>query len=89
MYHVYITQATPGTKYELSFNDLNENNVVSYTIGITGSLYLDTDSYPLTSIALKEGDYNHTAKLHYGYYDASVPDHFSYINEITSSDEVA
>ena len=87
MYHVYITNVTPGTIYNLIFADAPEKSV-SYRIGITGSLYLDMDTYPITSITLVSGDYNHTAKLHYGYYDASVPDHFSYINKIISSDEV-
>jgi hypothetical protein len=40
------------------------------------------DIYPVISILLIDGDYNHSAVLHYGYYDESVPDHFSYISNI-------
>ena len=88
MYHVYITEASPGTQYTLGFNELTENNAVTYTIGITGSLYMDIDSYPIASIAKVEGDVNNTAMLHYGYYDTSVPDNFSCISKITSKDEI-
>ena len=86
MYHVHITNATPGTKYYLYFGDIENNDIseapVEYEIGFTGSLYLDTDIYPVISIQLISGDYNHSAVLHYGYYDESVPDHFSYISNI-------
>jgi hypothetical protein len=89
MYQVNITNATPGTKYELAFNDLLENSTVSYTIGITGSLYLDMNMYPVSSIRLIEGDFNHTAVLFYGYYDTAIPDNFSYIADINTREEVA
>lgn len=88
MYHVYITNASPGTQYILGFNELTENNAVTYTIGITGSLYLDVDAYPVASITKVEGDINSTATLHYGYYDTSVPDSFSCISKITTKDEI-
>ena len=88
MYHVYITDASPNTQYILSFNELTENNAVSYTIGITGALYLDTDAYPVSSVTKLSGDVNSTAMLHYGYFDTSVPDNFSCISRITSKDEV-
>lgn len=88
MYHVYITNASPGTQYTLSFNELTENNLVTYTIGITGSLYLDVDTYPVSTITKVSGDVNNTATLHYGYYDTSIPDNFSYVSKITAKDEI-
>lgn len=88
MYHVYITGAAPGTTYTLGFNELTENNAVTYTIGITGSLYLDLDSYPVASITKLSGDINETAMLHYGYYDMSIPDNFSCVSKVTSKDEI-
>lgn len=88
MYHIYITNASPGTQYILGFNELMENNAVTYTIGITGSLYLDVDAYPVSSITKVSGDVNNTAMLHYGYYDTSIPDNFSYVSKITTKDEI-
>ena len=87
MYHVYITNAAPGTVYDLAFNDLTEDSVVRYTIGVTGALYLDKDAYPVSSVTLISGDDNGTAKLHYGYYDTSIPDNFSYISNVITKDE--
>ena len=89
MYYVYISNVIPGTEYRLTFGDQVENNPVNYIVGITGSLYLDTDLHPLTSIELVSGDYHRTATIHYGYYNTSVSDYFSYVSKITTRDEMS
>lgn len=88
MYQVYLTNATPGTVYSLTFSESEGSGIETYTIGTTGALYLDINISPLSSITLIEGDYNHTATLHYGYYDQTVPDYFSHISKIKTYDMV-
>ena len=87
MYHVYITNASPGTQYTLLFNGKSDAEAVTYTIGVTGAFYLDTDALPVTSIVKNSGDINNTAMLHYGYYDTSIPNEFSYIYGVNIKDE--
>ena len=89
MYSIYITDASPGTKYTFSFAGLPASSSVTYTIGITGALSLDADVAPVASIVKNSGDIHNTAVLHYGYYDTSIPDNFSHITNITMSDAMA
>ena len=91
MYHVYITDATPGTVYTFYFNSMGageiENQSMSYEIGNTGTFHLDTTIYPVSSIQLGPNSTAGQALLNYGYYDTTIPDHFSYISNITSAEE--
>lgn len=90
LYNVRITNASPGTEYDIAFSNTTEP-VETITIGITGTYIVDTDS-PVISIAKKngaEGDINGTATVHYSYYDESIPDNFSYISNITTKPEMA
>ena len=89
MYAVYITNATPGTKYEFTFNDSSINHPITCEIGVTGSYYVSADVPTVASIALIEGDYYNSAVVHYGYYDMIVPDNFSYISKITTTAEAS
>lgn len=89
MYAVYITNATPGTKYEFTFNDSSINHPITCEIGVTGSYYVSADAPTVASIALIEGDYYNSAVVHYGYYDMIIPDNFSYISKITTTAEAS
>ena len=86
MYGAYILDTSPGTEYTLQFNKATTSDI---TIGATGAYYIniDNDDY-LEKITKKSGDINNTATLNYGYYDTSVPDSFSYISNIITTDAV-
>lgn len=90
LYQVRITNASPGTEYEIALNSEAPNPLVSVTIGITGTYIMDNNVYPVISITKKNnGDVNGLATVHYGYYDETVPDNFSYISNITMKPEMA
>jgi hypothetical protein len=89
MYAVYITNATPGTKYSFVFNDTTMATPLTCEIGVTGSYYIDANAATVASITLLEGDYYNSAVVHYGYYDMTIPDNFSYISNITTTAEAS
>jgi hypothetical protein len=76
MYHVKILNAPPHTKYSLRFNEIADNGVVTYEVGLSGTLHLDATTYPVTSIKTESGDENSVAIIRYGYYDTAIPDNF-------------
>jgi hypothetical protein len=89
LYQVRITNASPGTEYEIALNSEAPNPLVSVTVGITGTYIMDNNVYPVVSITKKNnGDVNGLATVHYGYYDETVPDNFSYISNITMKPEM-
>ena len=88
MYHVSIFNAPAYTRYSLRFNELIENSSVTYDIGLTGALHLDSTTYPITSIKTEYGDNNHNAIIRYGYYDTLIPDNFNYITKVNVKDEM-
>lgn len=88
MYNVSIVNASPWSRYSLHFSEIASDIAVTYEIGLTGALHLDTDSYPVSSIRKESGDENNTAILRYGYYDTAIPDNFHNISDITIRDEI-
>ncbi len=89
MHYAFILDATPGTQYKITQTSAVNSVITSIEIGATGVYYVDPDTDPVTAIELVSGDATGTAKVHYGYYDTSVPDNFSYISNVTSKDEMA
>ena len=86
MYNVSILNAAPGNKYRIIWMGLTQNASEEIMIGATGAYYFDSDSAPIASIQLIDGDAS-LGKVHYGYYDTIVPDYFSFIANIISHDE--
>ena len=93
MYGAYILDAyftrdtAEGTKYTLTFEKAGEETI---TIGATGAYYINIDDDDsLIQIKKESGDDNNTATLNYGYYDTTVPDGFSYISFINTTDAVS
>ena len=87
MYNVFIINADPGTKYNLTQVGPTTQTTLSIEIGATGAYYVPNTSYPITKIAA-DGEIAPDAMVNYGYYDVSVPDNFGYISNITSKDEI-
>jgi hypothetical protein len=85
MYYANILNASPGTIYNIYFD---QGEVVSIQIGATGAYCIPISNHPIGKIELISGDINKNAILQYGYYDTSVPDNFSYISNITLADEM-
>ena len=88
MYNAYITNALPGTRYEITFDQMTTNNPIVIEIGSTGAYYIDIDT-PIASIKKLSGDNTGSALLHYGYYDSYLQDEFSLISKITTKTEVS
>jgi hypothetical protein len=86
MYNVSILNAAPGNKYRIIWMGLTRDASEEIMIGATGAYYFDSNSAPIASIQLIDGDAS-LGKVHYGYYDTIVPDYFSFIANITSHDE--
>lgn len=87
MYNVFITNATPGAKYNLTQVSSTSQATLLIEIGATGTYYVPNSSYPVTKIEKISGEDN-GAKVNYGYYDVTVPDNFGYISNISSKDEI-
>lgn len=86
-YYISISEAIPYTKFKLIYD--NNQGTQSYEVGGTGTFNLgDKVDYAVTAITLTSGRWE-DAKLTFGYYDTSVPDNFSYIENITMKEEIA
>lgn len=85
-YLANITEATPGTVFNLYFADME--GATEIVIGATRSYYIPITDRPLVAIELAEG-YIDDAILTYGFYDTDVPDNFSYVTKVTTHDEIA